>query len=443
MDDLLNPPHSFCKLIATKTALSTLVISLCFAAAFPAQAQLAARAQHRQATHSVTHSEIPANHYRDPAPLRSSAQSSGQLATERPNYRVSRSSDYTPPHSSQPELARPIQRHSVEVMPVSNLGVATANQVQTASVAEPASIAEPVTQQAHSLRPVTPSASVEFRPTSVPADLQISPATAPQSSTRLQSSARSEANLRNWSQDQSALSGQLESNPQRSSARHTPEGFYQTLGPESENSSFLDREKANGGGDADKNFQLISRLGLNLAIVLGIALAAILTIKLFMKSNGARTTRDAALNGLKVDQVLQVAKGASLYLVDGAQNKMLVAVDGGGIKSVNVLPSHYDEDHEKDETELFGEEDPRESSQQDFHSALNQEQNRHQQYNDLRQLQQQQERTSPNRATAAAPLTREQTPRAKRRAQQVNQQSDSQIDENLIRMLLSKSRQTA
>ena len=443
MDDPLNPSERVCIFTAPKTALIPLLISFCFVAAFPENAlaqipneghysdQYGRMAQPESLRPRVSHSAIPANHYRDAAPQSSSAQQPGQLPSDRSNFRVNRSSDYTPPQNGQQELARPIQRHTVQVMPVSNLGVTSANQVQ------PASVSEPVSQQTHSLRPVTPSAAVEFRPTSVPADLQISPATAPQTQTRPRET------LRNWNRPQAALNGEFDSNPQRSSARQTPDGFYQTLGAEAKNESFLDREKATGNGDADKNFQLISRLGLNLAIVLGLALAAILAIKLFMKSGGSRTSRDAAFNGLKIDQVLQVAKGASLYLVDGAENKMLVAVDSGGIKSVNVLPNHDNESLEEDEHERFEEDDQHESHTQDFHAALNQEQNRHQQYSDLRQLQQNQERTTPNRTAAASDPVREQTPRAQRRAQQVNQQSDSQIDENLIRMLLSKSRQTA
>ena len=131
------------------------------------------------------------------------------------------------------------------------------------------------------------------------------------------------------------------------------------------------------------------------------AFAAILFVRQIQKGKAnAKQELPAGLSGLKIDQTLQVTRGVSLYLVDSMASKILVAVDSGGIKSVNVLPSRFED--ELEEPEAF-------SRQRD---------------------------SEPTRS-AATPAGRQ----ASRRS--LNKTSTSDIDENLIKLLLTKSREAS
>ena len=164
--------------------------------------------------------------------------------------------------------------------------------------------------------------------------------------------------------------------------------------------SFIDRENASPKEEAKaETSQMITRIGINLAFVLALGVGAILMFRQFQKGkSGARNQTPADLAGLKIDQVLQVTRGVSLYLVDSMASKILVAVDAGGIKSVNVLPSRFED--ELEEPEAFS---------------------RHNE-------------TSLARSGGAE---------RSRSRRSINKSSSTDIDENLIKMLLSKSKEAA
>ncbi|QEF98522.1 hypothetical protein Mal15_25740 [Stieleria maiorica] len=167
--------------------------------------------------------------------------------------------------------------------------------------------------------------------------------------------------------------------------------------------SFIEREQAAAPSEKADATEMLSRIGINLVFVLALAVGGILFVRQLQKGKqGSKATTPTDLAGLKIDQVLQVTRGVSLYLVDSMASKILVAVDGGGIKSVSVLPSRFED--ELDDPEAFSR--PKE----------------------------------PDALAARAGGTNA-TRQASRRS--VNKTSSSEIDENLIRLLLSKSKEAA
>ncbi|QDV81558.1 hypothetical protein [Planctomycetes bacterium TBK1r] len=165
--------------------------------------------------------------------------------------------------------------------------------------------------------------------------------------------------------------------------------------------SFIERENAAPEAEQADATEMISRIGINLVFVLALAVGGILFVRQIQKGKqGGRQDTPADLAGLKIDQVLQVTRGVSLYLVDSMASKILVAVDGGGIKSVSVLPSRFEDALE--EPEAFGRQKESEAARAGGNVASRQ---------------------------------------ASRRS--VNKTSSSEIDENLIRLLLTKSKEAA
>lgn len=166
--------------------------------------------------------------------------------------------------------------------------------------------------------------------------------------------------------------------------------------------SFIDREATAAPAEDKINpADMISRIGVNLMFVLALAVGGILLFKQIQKGKlGGAPETPASFHGLKIDQVLQVSRGVSLYLIDSAASKVLVAVDGGGIKSVNVLPPRFDEGLDSPET---------------FAAAI--------------------------QAQPSEPTPQKEATRASRR--RVDETSSSEIDQNLIKLLLSKSKQAA
>lgn len=166
--------------------------------------------------------------------------------------------------------------------------------------------------------------------------------------------------------------------------------------------SFIQRESG-GGGEQPKAdaTAMITKIGINLLFVLALAVGGILCVKQIQKGKGlGKAAPRADLQGLKIDQVLQVTRGVSLYLVDSMASKILVAVDGGGIKSVNVLPSRFEDELE----------DPEAFSRQ-------------------------------RESVATRSGGSESTRGGSRRG--INKTSTSDIDENLIKLLLTKSKEAA
>ena len=173
------------------------------------------------------------------------------------------------------------------------------------------------------------------------------------------------------------------------------------LNAENHYQSFIERESKQPEGKKENATELISKIGINLLFVLSLAIGGILLFKQIHKSRAGAVGQDAdGLAGLKIDQVLQVTRGVSLYLVDGNANKILVAVDGGGIKSVNLLPGRFEDALD----------DPQAFSRQ----AVD----------------------APQRGTLAEAERR-------RGKSKVDKMSTSEIDDNLIKLLLSKSKKAA
>ncbi|MEM6468473.1 MAG: hypothetical protein AAF802_02805 [Planctomycetota bacterium] len=168
--------------------------------------------------------------------------------------------------------------------------------------------------------------------------------------------------------------------------------------------SFIEREKETPVEKSTSATELISKLGMNLVFVLAIAIAAILAIRSFQKGKlNAKAEAPDGIAGLKIDQVLQVARGVSLYLIDGPQSKVLVALDASGIKSVHLMPGDFADG--LDDPEAFvGQIDPI---------------------------------TKPSRETTSESRSR------RNKRQQVDTKSTSEIDENLIRLLLNQSKKAA
>lgn len=165
--------------------------------------------------------------------------------------------------------------------------------------------------------------------------------------------------------------------------------------------SFIDRENAGAPEEKVNASDMVTKIGVNLIFVLALAVGGIMLVKHFQKGKlGSGSETPAGLTGLKIDQVLQVTRGVSLYLVDGMSSKVLVAVDSGGIKSVNVLPSRFED--ELEEPEAFSR--ARDPEPAGYQSAVSQRQ-------------------------------------SSRRG--INKTSTSEIDENLIKLLLTKSKEAA
>jgi hypothetical protein len=147
-----------------------------------------------------------------------------------------------------------------------------------------------------------------------------------------------------------------------------------------------------------------------LVFVLAIAFAGILLFRQVQRGKGREKTRvPDALKELAVEQVLNLNRGASLYVVDGFSSKVLVAVDSGGIKSVDILHRSFEDALE----------------QAPAFSSPAEEQNK------------------------LPPEATRQTTRRERRAraqqvERINQEEPTpELDEKLIKMLLSNSRKAA
>ena len=165
--------------------------------------------------------------------------------------------------------------------------------------------------------------------------------------------------------------------------------------------SFIERENAGTPQESVNASDMVTKIGVNLVFVLALAVGCVLLIKHFQKGKlAAGNVTPEGLTGLKIDQVLQVTRGVSLYLVDGMSSKVLVAVDSGGIKSVNVLPTRFED--ELEQPEAFS-------------------------------------RSRETEPVESRPVMSQR--RSSRRS--VNEASTSEIDENLIKLLLTKAREAA
>jgi flagellar biogenesis protein FliO len=193
--------------------------------------------------------------------------------------------------------------------------------------------------------------------------------------------------------------------PLRADARHS----LDRMNAEEHLQSFIDRENADAPEKSANASDMVTRIGVNLVFVLALAVGGILLVKHFQKGKlvaGGATPEGLA--GLKIDQVLQVTRGVSLYLVDGMSSKVLVAVDSGGIKSVNVLPGRFED--ALDEPEAFS---------------------------------QSRESQSVESRPAVSPSVSQRRSQRRSSRRSINETSTSEIDENLIKLLLNKAKEAA
>ncbi|MCC9602939.1 hypothetical protein LOC67_20510 [Stieleria sp. JC731] len=173
--------------------------------------------------------------------------------------------------------------------------------------------------------------------------------------------------------------------------------------------SFIEREKqAAGSSTANANAtEMIKKIAINLCFVLALAIAGILVYRLIQKGKFANPVDQLRSQGkLKIHQVLEVSRGVNLYLVDGMNSRVLVAVDPSGIKSVNVLPGSFED--AMDETDAYDVANEIEEPIAQPTIKLSRAERRKQ---------------------AAAPT--------------LDQTSSKEIDENLIKMLLAKGSSAA
>jgi flagellar biogenesis protein FliO len=178
---------------------------------------------------------------------------------------------------------------------------------------------------------------------------------------------------------------------------------------------------------------MITRIGVNLMFVLALAVGGILTFKFMQKGKwSAKSEPPSDLAGLKIDQVLSVTRGVSLYLVDGLSAKILVAVDAGGIKSVNLMPAHFED--ALDDPEAFSRARPEASER------VNERASERVNERAVGRASQQADRQPDSRGSQRRGERGGEPSGSKRR---LDQSSSSEIDENLIKLLLSKSKEAA
>ncbi|TWU02369.1 hypothetical protein [Stieleria varia] len=107
--------------------------------------------------------------------------------------------------------------------------------------------------------------------------------------------------------------------------------------------SFIDRERAAESEQPNATRDLMTKIGINLMFVLAIAFGALLMIKNWQKSRFPKLASKSESQELNVSQILPLSNGATLHVVDGMQNRFVVAIDSTGIKSVNVLNPSFDD----------------------------------------------------------------------------------------------------
>ena len=115
--------------------------------------------------------------------------------------------------------------------------------------------------------------------------------------------------------------------------------------------NFIEREQAKKtvGSNSEKpakgeSFgQIISKLGMNLAVVLALCTGLLMMAKLWMRPKSGTTSQVPSGDSLSVKEELRLGPKMTLYLIQWRQQQILVAGDAEGIKSVNVLSPTFDE----------------------------------------------------------------------------------------------------
>ncbi|QDT10260.1 flagellar biosynthetic protein FliO [Planctomycetes bacterium K23_9] len=108
--------------------------------------------------------------------------------------------------------------------------------------------------------------------------------------------------------------------------------------------SFLAKEQSEPTNDTKSTAALIKKISINLMFVLAAAFGFLLLVKQWQKGkSGGKAVVEQKNDALNVSQILPLSNGASLHVVQGSENKFLVAIDSGGIKSVNVLTGSFED----------------------------------------------------------------------------------------------------
>ena len=124
------------------------------------------------------------------------------------------------------------------------------------------------------------------------------------------------------------------------------QGLSATSAPnfiEREQASFIEREKANPSSSKQNLGQLISKIGMNLAFVLALAIGFVLLAKQWMKPKSTSSVDVTGSDSLRVKETLVLDAKTTLRLVQWRTNRILVACDANGIRSVNVLNPMFDQ----------------------------------------------------------------------------------------------------
>ena len=106
--------------------------------------------------------------------------------------------------------------------------------------------------------------------------------------------------------------------------------------------SFIEREKQAEPQQQDSTRDMITRLGVNLAFVLAIAIGFIFLVRHWQNTKGG-PSHSSPENAIRTRHVLRLTNSVSLYVVDVSGSHFLVAIDTGGIKSVKPLVGDFAE----------------------------------------------------------------------------------------------------
>lgn len=112
---------------------------------------------------------------------------------------------------------------------------------------------------------------------------------------------------------------------------------------EREQESFIEREQAEKKPKSENLGQMISKVGMNLAFVLAVAVGFILIAKNWIRPRLSSSKGGGEMASLQVKEVLSLDSKSTLRLVHWQNSRILVATDAQGIKSVNVLNPTFDQ----------------------------------------------------------------------------------------------------
>lgn len=114
--------------------------------------------------------------------------------------------------------------------------------------------------------------------------------------------------------------------------------------------NFIERMQEPGANDAASNGnksprlgEIIARLGMNLAIVLGVCLCVILVIKQYFLPTTNSSTSPEPQSAFEILETLKVDEKVTLRVVKYRDTTILLATDTEGIKSVEILEKRFDE----------------------------------------------------------------------------------------------------